>query len=312
MLATIVRVIAAGVTRQLEDWPELPYEAWAPTMETLHMKLQIIGKVRLALTPRQPQGANVPLYLTARGLTTSPMWSGRTGFTIDVDLIDHEVIVAVNDGRIERVPLRARPVADFYQELMGRLNTLDIKPAITTVPSEVNDPIPFPDDTVHAAYEPEWAHRFWRLLARIDLVLNEHRGRFIGRVSPVSFGWGTCDLSVMRFSGRRVEPPPGVGIIRRVGGDAETVCVGFWPGNAAVQEPAFFAYGYPAPAGIEEAAIRPAGAAWNRAIGEFILPYDAVRRSQDPRQAILDFAESTLLAGASLQGWDPALLVPYG
>jgi hypothetical protein len=304
-------VITASATRQLAEWPELPYEAWAPTMETLHMKLQIVGKIRLALTRRQPQWANVPLYLTARGLTTSPMWSGRTGFAIDVDLIDHQVIVALHDGRIERVALRARPVADFYDELIGRLRTLDIDPAITTLPSEVNDPIPFPQDTVHTAYEPEWAHRFWRLLARIDLVLNEHRGRFTGRVSPVSFWWGTFDLSVMRFSGRRVEPPTGVGIIRRVGGDAETVCVGFWPGNAAVQEPAFFAYGYPKPEGIEEATIRPADAGWNTAVGEFILPYDSVRRSGDPRQAILDFAESTFLAGAGRQGWDPALLTPY-
>jgi hypothetical protein len=253
----------------------------------------------------------VPLYLTARGLTTTPMLSGRTGFAIDVDLIDHEVIVALNDGRIERVALRARPVADFYQELTGRLRSLDIEPSITIVPSEVNDPIPFPQDTIHTAYEPEWAHRFWRLLARIDLVLNEHRGRFTGRVSPVSFWWGTFDLSVLRYSGRRVEPPSGVGIIRRVGGDAESVCVGFWPGNAALQEPAFFAYGYPAPDGIEQAAIRPTGAGWNAAIGEFILPYEAVRRSADPRQAILDFAESTFLAGASRQGWDPALLTPY-
>jgi hypothetical protein len=304
-------VISAGATRTLVEWPELPYEAWAPTMETLHMKLQIIGKIRLALTQRQPQWANVPLYLTARGLTTSPMWSGRTGFAIDIDLIEHDVIVAMNDGRVERVALRARPVADFYQELMSRLRALEIEPNITTLPSEVDHPIPFPQDTVHATYEPEWAHRFWRLLARIDLVLNEHRGRFIGRVTPVSFWWGTFDLSVTRFSGRHIDPPPGAGIIRRVGGDAESVCVGFWPGSPALREPAFFAYGYPAPDGIEAAPIRPAAAAWNPDIGEFILPYAAVRRSPDPRRAILDFAESTFVAGASRQSWDPALLVPY-
>jgi hypothetical protein len=304
-------VISAGTARQLAEWPELPYAVWAPTMETLHMKLQIIGKIRLALTRREPQWANVPLYLTGRGLTTSPMWSGRTGFAIDVDLIDHEVIVALNDGRVERVALRARPVADFYQELIGRLRTLDIEPAITTVPSEVENPIPFPQDTVHTAYEPEWAHRFWRLLARIDLVFKEHRGQFSGRVSPVSFWWGTFDLSVLRYSGRRVEPPAGAGIIRRVGGDAEAVCVGFWPGNAAVPEPAFFAYAYPAADGLEKAIVRPEAAAWNTSVGEFILPYDAVRSSRDPRQAILDFAESTFLAGATRQGWDPALLVPY-
>jgi hypothetical protein len=251
----------------------------------------------------------VPFYLTARGLTTSPLWSGRTGFAIDVDLIDHKVIVAMNDGRTERVALQARPVADFYQELIGRLHALDIDVAITTRPSEVEDPIPFPEDTVHAAYDPEWAHRFWRLLARIDLVLKEDRARHLGRMSPVSFWWGTFDLALARYSGQAVKPPEGAGVIRRVGGDAEQCCVGFWPGNATLREPAFFAYAYPKPAGIEDATIHPG--AWNPALGEFILPYDSVRRSPDPRQAILDFAESTFMAGAMAQHWDPALLPPY-
>ena len=304
-------MISTGAVRQLAEWPELPYDVWRPTMDTLHMKLQIIGKVRLAMTHREPQWANVPLYLTARGLTTSPMWSGQIGFAIDVDLIDHEVIVALNDGRIERVALDARPVADFYQELIGRLRTLGIDPAITTVPSEVDNPIAFPEDRVHATYDPEWAHRFWRLLARIDLVLKEHRGRFLGRTSAVSFWWGTFDLAVARYSGRPVQPSKDWGIIRRVGGDAEQCCVGFWPGNATLREPAFFAYAYPKPEGIENAALRPADAGWRPALGEFILSYDAVRRSPDPRQAILDFAESTFMAGATRQGWDPALLVPY-
>ena len=296
---------------RLAEWPELPYEAWAPTMETLHMKLQVIGKVRLALTRREPQWANVPLYLTARGLTTSPMWSGETGFAIDVDLIDHEVVIAVHDGRIERVALRARPVADFYHDLLDRLHALDINPEISTTPSEVTNPIPFPDDRVHAAYEPDWANRFWRLLARIDLVLKEHRGRFRGKVSPVSFWWGTFDLSVSRFSGRPAEPPAEWDIIRRVGGDAEQACVGFWPGNEQLREPAFFAYTYPKPAGVEEASIGPKGAGWNPSIGEFILPYESVWQSTDPRLAILEFAESTFQAGASRQRWDPALLTPY-
>ena len=201
-------MIAAGAARQVAEWPELPYDAWVPTLDTLHMNLQAIGKVRLALTAREPQWANVPLYLTGRGLTTSPLWSGRSGFAIDVDLIDHQVIIAVNDGRLERIALRARPVADFYQELMDRLKALEIDVSITTTPSEVENPIPFPRDTVHASYDPDWAHRFWRLLARIDLVLKEHRGRFRGRTAPVSFWWGTFDLSVSRFSGRPAQPPP--------------------------------------------------------------------------------------------------------
>jgi hypothetical protein len=304
-------MISTGSIRRLAEWPELPYDAWAPTMKTLHMKLQVIGKVRLALTRREPQWANVPLYLTARGLTTSPIWSGRAGFAIDVDLVDHEVVIAVNDGRIERVPLRARPVADFYHDLMGRLHALDIDPAITTMPSEVPNPIRFPEDTVHAAYDPEWAHRFWRVLARIDLVLKEHRGRFRGKATPVSFWWGTFDLAVARFSGRPVEPAAGAGIIERYGGDAEQACVGFWPGDERLREPAFYAYTYPKPAGIEQAAISPAGAGWNPSIGEFVLPYEAVRRNPDPREAILDFAESSFIAGATRQRWDPALLIPY-
>src|SRR5712692_1393151 len=304
-------MISTGTIRRLAEWPELPLDAWKPTMDTLHMKLQIIGKVRLAMTRREPQWANVPLYLTGRGLTTSPIWGGRAGFAIDVDLISHEVVVALNDGRLERVALDARPVADFYQELMGRLHSLGIDPAITTVPSEVENPIPFPEDTVHATYDPEWAHRFWRLLARIDLVLKEHRGRFRGRTSPVSFWWGTFDLAVARYSGRPVQPAKEWGIIRRVGGDAEQCCVGFWPGNAALPEPAFFAYAYPKPEGIESAALRPATAGWRPALGEFILPYDAARNSPGPRQAILDFAESTFMAGANRQRWDPGLLVPY-
>jgi hypothetical protein len=304
-------VISAGPITQVSEWPELPYDAWAPTLDTLHMKLQVIGKIRLALTRREPQWANVPLYLTARGLTTSPMWSGHTGFAIDIDLVDHEVVVALNDGRLERVALRARPVADFYRELMDRLKRLEIDVPITTTPSEVSDPIPFPKDTVHRSYDPQWAHRFWRVLARVDLVFKEHRGRFRGRTSAVSFWWGTFDLALARYSGRPVTPPAGAGIIRQVGGDAEQICVGFWPGNAQLRQPAFFAYAYPSPAGIERAALRPEAAQWNADLGEFILPYDDVRRSRDPRQTILDFAESTFQAGAGRQQWDPALLVPY-
>jgi len=304
-------VIHPGAIAQVAEWPELPYDAWAPTLDTLHMKLQVIGKIRLALTRREPQWANVPLYLTARGLTTSPMWSGHTGFAIDVDLVDHEVLVALNDGRVERVPLRARPVADFYQELMERLHRLEIDARITTKPSEVSDPIPFPEDTVHRSYDPQWANRFWRLLARVDLILKEHRGRFRGRTSAVSFWWGTFDLALARYSGRPVTPPADGGIIRQVGGDAEQVCVGFWPGNGALRQPALFAYAYPSPPGIEQAALRPEAARWNPDMGEFILPYEDVRGSRDPRQAILDFAESTFQAGAARQQWDPALLVPY-
>jgi Family of unknown function (DUF5996) len=304
-------VIGTSRALQVAEWPELPYDAWVDTLDTLHMKLQLIGKIRLALTRREPQWANVPLYLTARGLTTSPMWSGSTGFAIDVDFIDHVVLIALEDGRTERVPLRSRPVAAFYDELMGRLQSLGVSVSIMTTPSEVDNPIPFQQDTVHSTYDPDSAYRFWRLLARVDLVLKEHRGRFRGRVSPVSFWWGTFDLAVARYSGRPVEPPKGADLIHRVGGDAELCCAGFWPGSARFPEPAFYAYAYPKPESIERATIHPDQAAWNPTMGEFILPYEAVRKSRDPRQAILDFAESTFVAGAAAQRWDPLLIKPY-
>src|SRR2546428_401066 len=194
---------------------------------------------------------------------------------------------------------------------MGRLHALDIHPPITIVPSEVENPIPFPQDTVRAASYPECAHRFWRLLARIVLVLKQHRGRFVGRTSGVSFWWGTFALALARYSGRPVRPPEGAGIIRRVGGDAQQCCVGFGPGNATIREPAFFAYAYPKPEGIEAAVLRPPSATWSPALGEFILPYDAVRRSTDPRQAILDFAESTFTAGGTPPARGPPLLTPH-
>jgi hypothetical protein len=283
------------------NWPDLPYDEWSPTRETLHMCVQVIGKVRLALTPLEPGWGNVPLYVTARGLTTSPMWGGRSVFDVDVDLIDHQVVIADTDGRVERVALTARPVADFYADFMDRLHGLGVQVEINTTPSEVPDPIPFPEDTVHASYEPEWATRFLSLLSRVDLIFKEHRAGFRGRSTPVHFFWGTFDLAYTRFSGRPAEPPPGADLIMRLSADAEQVCAGFWPGNAQLPEPAFFSYAYPKPDGIETAAVRPAGTAWNDRIGEFILTYGDARRSGDVRSALLGFLESTYEAGA--QDW---------
>ena len=289
-------------------WPALPYEAWRDTKDTLHMCLQVIGKVRLALTPLQPQWANTPLYLTARGLTTSPMWGGDTAFEILVDFIDHEVIISTAQGKVERVPLVSRPVADFYREFMSRVHRLGIEVDIRTTPSEVPDPIPFPDDFVHATYDPTWASRFFLILSQIALVMDEHRARFRGKTSPVHFFWGTFDLANARFSGAPVVPPPNASLIERIGGDAEQICGGFWPGDERLSEPAFYAYAYPKPAGIEAAPVRPRGADWNPDMGEFILPYEAVRLMADPRQAILDFLESTYEAGAASLGWSRDLV----
>ncbi len=293
----------------LEVWPELPYEAWKDTLATLHMNLQIVGKVRLSLTPFEPQWANVPLYLSARGLTTTPMESADTIFQVDVDLIDHQVVIATARGEIRRVALTARPVADFYADFMSNLGALGIRAGIRPIPDEVSDPIPFAEDSVHATYEPEWANRFWRVLSQVDLVLKDHRSRYRGRTSPVHFFWGTFDLANTRFSGRPAQPPPGAGLIARRSADAELVCGGFWPGDPRFPQAAFFSYTYPKPDGIERQVIEPKAAAWSTDLGEFALPYEDVRRSESPKEAILEFLESTYAAGARLAGWDRSLLV---
>jgi hypothetical protein len=291
-----------------EVWPELPYAAWKDTLETLHRKIQIVGKVRLALTPTEPQWANVPLYLTVRGLTTTPMeFAGRV-FQVDVDLIDHEVVIATTDGKYRRVLLTARPVADFYADFMTHLRALDIEAHFRAVPDEMADPIPFDKDSVHGVYQPKWANRFWRVLSQVDLVMKEHRSRIKGRTSPVHFFWGSFDLANARFSGRSAAPPSGAGLLARRSEDAEQICAGFWPGDPRFPRAAFYSYTYPKPEGIESTAIKPADAGWNSELGEFALLYDDVRMSASPGEAILQFFESTYAAGARLSGWDPGLV----
>ncbi len=199
-----------------DAWPELPYEAWRPTRDTLHMYLQVVGKVRLALAPMEPQWAQVPLYVTARGLNTSPIPHPAGVFDIDVDLIDHVVAVRTVRGSVERIALEPRSVAEFYAELMGALTAAGVPVTITELPSEVPNAIPFPDDVEHASYEPEWANRFWRVLVSVDAVLKEHRARFRGKTSPVHLFWGTFDLTYSRFSGRPVEVPADADVITRV------------------------------------------------------------------------------------------------
>jgi hypothetical protein len=290
-------------------WPELPYDAWRDTADTLHMILQIVGKVRLALAPMEPQWGQVPLYVTARGVTTSPIPHPAGVFDIDVDLIEHGVSVRTVDGMVERVALRPRPVAEVYAELMAALHMAGVPTAVSKTPSEVPDPIPFPEDVEHASYDPVWANRFWRTLVSVDSVLKEHRARFRGKVTPVQLWWGSFDLAYTRFSGRPAEPPPGADLITRVGGDAEQACGGFWPGDERLPMPAFFAYTYPAPPGIGEATVEPGPAGWNAELGEFLLPYDEIRAAPDPRRSLLDFLETSYRAGADRAGWDPALEV---
>src|ERR1700682_2206659 len=292
----------------MSSWPELPYGAWKDTLETLHMNCQIVGKVRLSLTPFEAEWANVPLYVTARGLTTSPMAYAGVIFEIDIDLVDHQVVIATVQGETRRVALTARPVADFYADFMSNLSALGIKAGFDPVPSEVDDPIPFAEDTVHAAYEPEWANRFWRVLSQVDLLLKAHRSRYRGRTSPVHFFWGSFDLANTRFSGRPAAQPPGAGLIARLSEDAEQICAGFWPGNPRFPQAAFFSYTYPKPDGIEQQPVLPKEAGWSTDLGEFAIAYDDVRSSASPEQAILQFFESSYAAGAGLREWDSSLV----
>jgi hypothetical protein len=291
----------------MSAWPELPYGAWRDTKQTLQMYLQIVGKLRLALSPMEPQWANVPLYVTARGLNTSPLPHPSGVFDVDVDFIDHVVSVRTTQGRVEQVRLEPRTVADFYAELMGALERAGVPVEISTQAVEVPDPIPYPKDVEHSSYDPEWANRFWHALVAVDAVMKEHRARFRGKTSPVHFWWGTFDHAYARFSGRQLEPRPEAGVIERYGADAEQASAGFWPGDERLQQPAFFAFTFPKPEGIEEAEVKPDAAAWSEQMGEFILPYDAVRTAADPRGALLDFLETTYRAGAERAGWAPEL-----
>jgi hypothetical protein len=292
----------------VEAWPGLPYADWRDTCDTLHMYTQVVGKLRLALSPFEPQWANVPLYVTARGLTTSPVPDGLRTFDAEFDLIGHEFELRTSDGDVERLPLRPRAVADFYRDVMDTLARMGIDVEISPGPSEVADPIPFAEDRAHHSYAPADANRFFRVLSQVDVVLKEHRAQFGGKAPPVQFFWGSFDLVTTRFSGRPATPPPGAGPIERYGGDAEQICGGFWPGHEQFASAAFFAYGYPKPNGIEQATIRPDEARWNGDLGEFILPYDAARAKPDPKRAILDFLESTYDACAARLDWSSDLL----
>ncbi len=286
------------------EWPALPYEEWRDTRDTLHMYAQVIGKLRLALSPFEPGWANVALYVTARGLTTSPLPVGLRTFDAELDLQGHVLVLRTSDGRTERRPLGGS-VADFYSEVMDALHRMGIDINISVKPSEVPDPIPFPEDRVHATYDPLRVERFHRVLSMIDVVMKEHRARFRGRTTPVHFFWGTFDLAVTRYSGRLVEPRPGA--ISLFGSDAEMICGGWWPGDHRMASPAFFSYAYPAPEGIDQVRPQPAAAAWNATAGEFLLPYDAALAAEDPRRAIREFLSTTYEGAAKRMGWSSEL-----
>lgn len=294
------------------EWPALPLNKWNETYATLHLWTQIVGKVRLALAPPVNHWWHIPLYVTARGLTTSPMPHGARTFEVEFDFIAHQLVIRISDGAMRSLPLRPQTVSDFYGEFLAALKSLDLGVKIWPMPVEIADAIPFEKDTTHAAYDPDYAHRFWRILASTDRVMQEFRGRFLGKCSPVHLFWGSFDLAVTRFSGRPAPRHPGApnvaDSVTREAYSHEVSSSGFWPGGGPVPYPMFYSYAYPAPPGFAESPIRPEAATFNSDLGEFILPYDAMRQSESPKNALREFLQSTYEAAAECAQWDRAAL----
>jgi Family of unknown function (DUF5996) len=295
------------------DWPQLGLSDWIETRDALHLWLQIAGKVRLRLTPLVNHYWQSTFYLTARGVTTSPIpYQGRS-FTIDFDFVSHRLVIAAADGSKGGFPLKAQTVAEFYDRFMAELARLGIIVRIYATPNELPVVVPFPQDDRPRPYDADAVHRFWRALVQSDRVLKQFRAQFIGKCSPIHLFWGAMDLAVTRFSGRTAPPHPG-GIpnlpdyVTRESYSHEVSSCGFWSGTAPIDYPAFYAYAYPQPGGFAEARVRPDSAFYNSDFGEFILPYDRVREAESPDHALLSFLESTYAAAADLAHWDRAAL----
>jgi len=294
-------------------WPELPTAAWRETYQTLHLWTQIIGKIRLARSPWLNHSWHVALYVTARGLTTSPIPDGTRIFQIDLDFIDHTLRISSSDGATRQFPLAGQSVASFYNKIMADLAELGIRIAIDEIPNELPEPIRFSQDSRHASYDPDAVRRFLQILMSADRVFKQFRTGFLGKASPVHFFWGSFDLAVTRFSGRRAPRHPGgvPHLSDEIACEAyshEVSSAGFWPGSGAIDYPAFYSYAYPEPAGFRAAQVRPDAAFFSEALGEFILPYDAVRTAVQPEQALLGFLQSTYEAAANSAKWDRAAL----
>jgi hypothetical protein len=287
-----------------DPWPELPLDAWQDTYATLHMWTQIVGKVRLALSPRVNHWWGVPLYVNARGLTTSEIPYGDGGFEVEFDFIEHKLNIQTSWGSSKILALKPQSVADFYTEFMAALRSLGIAVKIWSMPCEVPNPVRFERSTQYASYDPEYAHRFWQILVLIENVLREFRAGFIGKSSPVHFFWGSFDLCVTRFSGRRAPERPGADSITREAYSHEAISAGFWPGGGDIKGAAFYAYAAPEPAGFAEQKVKPAAAFYHPGMKEFLLMYEDVRLDPSPRRALLEFLQSTYEAGANLAKWD--------
>jgi len=290
-------------------WPALPFAEWKDTAITLHMWTQIVGKIRLTLTPWTNHSWHVTLYVTSRGLTTSPIPHGVCTFEIQFDFINHQLLVDKSDGARRKLELKPQSVAEFYRTLMRTLEDLDLPVTINTMPNEIENPVPLDQDEEHHSYDPEYANRFWRVLVQSDRVFKEFRSRFCGKCSPVHFFWGSFDLAVTRFSGRPAPPHPG-GVphlpdaITREAYSQEVSSLGFWPGNAAIPTPVFYSYAYPEPPGFAGAKVQPPEVYYESKLREYILPYDAVRTAEKSDEVLLDFAQSAYDAASKLGKWD--------
>ena len=291
-----------------QDWPELPLATWQDTYATLHMWTQIVGKVRLALSPKINHWWEVPLYVNAVGLTTSAIPYTEGIFEIQFDFIHHKLRIETSHADTKTLDLAPRSVADFYREFMAALASLGIAVKIWTRPCEIPNPIPFDEDTEHASYDAEYANRFWRILVSTDAVFKEFRARFIGKSSPSHFFWGSFDLAVTRFSGRRAPAREGADPITREAYSHEVISSGWWPGGGEILGPAFYTYAAPEPAGFAQHPVLPAKAFYHPQIKEFLLMYDDVRKASAPSAALLEFMQSTYDAGADLGKWDRAEL----
>jgi hypothetical protein len=291
-----------------ENWPSLPWKEWESTANTLHMWTQIVGKTRLALVPLQAQWWNVTLYVSPCGLTTAAMPVPGGTLEIEFDFLEHQLRFRLSDGRTKSMPLRPQTVAEFYHRYLEVLLGLGVSVSIHPVPCELTDPIPFPEDTVHASYDAEYVQRFWRILMRTTAIFQQFSSRFLGKVSPAHFFWGSFDLAVTRFSGRRAPERPGADAIQREAYSHEVISAGFWPGNGGFGEPAFYAYAAPVPAGLEQAKVAPGLAYWDKNLGEFLMKYEEMRREPSPDNVLMQFLQSTYVAAAEAAKWDRAAL----
>jgi hypothetical protein len=294
-------------------WPELPYEDWVATKETLHLWMQVVGKIRLSLTPWLNHSWHVPLYVTARGLGTSPIPFRSLAFEINFDFIGGTLDILVSDGNLRRLPLRPQAVADFHAMVLKALGELGIEAHINDRPCEIAEAISFSSDRRHTTYDAQSALRFWQALVQVDRVFKQFRTGFVGKASPVHFFWGSFDLAVTRFSGRRAPPfegkVPGLAIdVMREAYSHEVSSAGFWPGGNGIEYPAFYSYAYPTPEAFRHTSVRPSDAFFSEALGEFLLPYEVVRRASDPDAVLMQFLQSTYGAAANTAQWDRAAL----